>query len=167
MEQMNPVRHLGVVLDKYKHVILVLLIGLALMLLPGGDKEEEAQSPMPTEASSGQSLESRLEQILSRISGAGEVVVLLTEQTGAEIHYQTDTLRETDPDSSRQTDDTVLVDQGDLESGLIRRTDPPVYLGAVIVCQGGDDPTVRLAIVEAVRCATGLGANQISVIKMN
>ena len=52
------------------------------------------------------------------------------------------------------------------ESGLVRQTLGPVYRGAVILCQGADDPTVKLAVVEAVRCVTGLGADQISVQKM-
>ena len=42
----------------------------------------------------------------------------------------------------------------------------PTYLGAVIVCQGGDSPTVKLAIVEAVSNATGLSADKITVLKM-
>ena len=37
----------------------------------------------------------------------------------------------------------------------------------VVLCQGADAPSVKLAIVEAVRCVTGLGADQISVQKMN
>ena len=52
------------------------------------------------------------------------------------------------------------------ESGLIRQINPPAYLGAIVVCQGADNNTVRLAIVEAVSRATGLGADKISVLKM-
>lgn len=36
-----------------------------------------------------------------------------------------------------------------------------------MVCQGADNAAVRLAIVEAVSKVTGLGANRISVLKMN
>ena len=52
------------------------------------------------------------------------------------------------------------------EEGLVRQVNPPVYLGALIVCQGGDNPTVKLSIVEAVMDITGLSSNQITVLKM-
>ena len=43
---------------------------------------------------------------------------------------------------------------------------PESYRGAIVVCQGADSPAVKLAIVEAVSRATGLGADSISVLKM-
>jgi stage III sporulation protein AG len=39
-------------------------------------------------------------------------------------------------------------------------------MGAVVIAQGADDPSIKLAIVDAVTKATGLGANKISVLKM-
>lgn len=42
----------------------------------------------------------------------------------------------------------------------------PVYQGALIVCSGAGSASVRLAVVDAVADLTGLGADQISVIKM-
>lgn len=173
MESMNPVSKLRALAGRYRHAILVLLIGLGLMLLPTGKTEEQtagtdsAQLHLQTEPAE-EDLEARLEQILGRISGAGEVEVLLTEAVGREILYQTDEETDADGESSQKSVSTVIIEDSDSsESGLIRRTDPPVYQGAVVVCQGGDDPQVRLAIVEAVRCATGLGADQITVVKMN
>ena len=108
-----------------------------------------------------------LEQILAQIDGAGKVAVLLSEQEGSETFYQTDIESQTgETDTSNQSQTVIVTDSDRNESGLIRRTDPPKYQGAIVVWQGADRAEVRLAIVEAVRCATGLGANQISVIKM-
>ena len=39
--------------------------------------------------------------------------------------------------------------------------------GAAVVCQGADSVSVRLAVTEAVRCYTGLGADRIVIYKMN
>lgn len=169
MDSMTPLEKIREILLKYKHAFLVLLLGIGLMFLPvGGSGKSEAPQPEEMVAVCPDSLETRLEGILSQISGAGRVSVLLTQRTGEETHYQQNIQQESDADTSRSASDTVLVDNAyNQETGLVRRTDPPVYLGAVIVCQGGDDPKVKLAIVEAVQCATGLGANQISVIKMN
>lgn len=153
--------------QKYRHAIIVLLIGLGLMLLPTGGREN-APSEEPAAIQAPESdLESRLSAILSRISGAGEVEVLLTVRTGSETLYQTEGTTDTDPSTSRISESTVIVEDADRqETGLVRRTDPPVYQGAVVVCQGADRPEVKLAIVEAVSCATGLGADRIKVVKM-
>jgi stage III sporulation protein AG len=139
----------------------VVLVGLGLLLLPTGETEIP---PVPVETVREASLEQRLEELLAQIEGAGAVRVLLTEDVGRETVWQTDV--QSDADSVRE--DTVILEDSDRnEIGLVRRTTEPSYRGAVILCQGADAPSVKLAIVEAVRCVTGLGADQISVQKMN
>lgn len=141
------------VMVKYRYVLLVVLAGLALMLLPDHTEAPEPIADVVTE----ESLQAQLEEILSRVEGAGKVAVLLTESRGGEIFYQTE------GDDQR----TVLVTGTDRsESGLVRTTQSPVYQGAVVVCQGADSPAVRLAVVEAVSNATGLGTDRITVLKM-
>ena len=163
MEGWEPMKRFAGVVEKYKYAALVAVAGLLLMLLPG---KQPADLPQPT-VQEQETMEELLEAILSRIEGAGQVKVLLSEQTGQEILYQTDTDEEGDGTNVSRSSRTVIVsDDARNEAGLIRRTDPPRYLGAVVVCQGGDSPQVRLAVVEAVSCATGLSANQISVLKM-
>ena len=140
---------------KYRYVLAVAAAGLILMLLPAG-KTTDAVQPVPTQTSE-ESLERRLEQILSRMEGAGKVAVLLTEAQGGEVLYQT----------QGEDGDTVLITGSDRsESGLVRTTIPPRYLGAVVVCQGADSPAVRLEMVNAVAKATGLGTDRITVLKM-
>lgn len=148
---------------------MVLLLGLCLMLIPTGADSDSLESPAVTAElpQLDDGLEQRLEVILGQIQGAGQVSVLLTEQTGSETRYQSDTDSDTQAEGSALREETVILENKDrTQTGLIQRIDPPKYLGAVVVCQGGDDPKVKLAIVEAVCCATGLGADRISVIKM-
>lgn len=138
-------------LEKYKYALLILAVGIGLMLLP----QKEEDPPVTAERQTEVTLEERLEAILSRIDGAGEVDVLLTEALGSETLYQTD-----------EETTVILTDSQRSEEGLVRRRDPPEYLGAIVVCKGADEAVVRLAIVEAVSSVTGLGADKISVIKM-
>lgn len=151
----------GPFLKQYRYVVLLLMLGVLLMLLPKKQESEpEALVCVPELADS---LEEDLAQILTRIRGAGRVEVLLTEYAGTETLYQTDA--DITADSLRE--DTVVVsDSGRGESGLVRQVIPPRYMGAIVVCQGGDNPGVKLAILEAVSRATGLKSNQISVLKM-
>lgn len=157
MDWIEPKQRINALFGKYKYPILVVLVGLGLLLLPGREQEEPA---VPVRTVTEESLEQRLEALLAQIEGAGAVRVLLTEDTGRETLWQTDV------DSDREN--TVIVEDSDRnETGLVRQTRSPSYRGAVILCQGADVPSVKLAIVEAVRCVTGLGADRISVQKMN
>ena len=165
MDRSVPKQRINAIFGKYKYPILIVLVGLGLMLLP--EQSEQTSVPVPAETVEEAALQERLEAILSQIEGAGQVRVLLTEDSGRETLYQTDSTSETDGEGQRRTDDTVLVeDASRVETGLVRQVLEPKYRGAVILCQGADVPSVRLAIVEAVRCVTGLGADRISVLKM-
>lgn len=153
-------------LQKYKYVALVLIVGIVLMLLP--TRNEAATETVITEqGDSILSVEERLSKILAQVKGAGEVQVLLTEASGKETIYQTnDDVSHTDSSSSTREDTVTVTDSQRNEQGLVRQQNPPVYMGAIVVCQGGDKATVRLAIIEAVSKVTGLGADKISVLKM-
>lgn len=150
-------------LKKYKFVILVLMAGIVLMVFPGTEEQKE----MPIPDSKAFSLQDSLEDILSEISGAGKVSVLLTQFVGEETIYQTDENTSVQENGNSTHRQTVLVSGSDrAEIGLVRKVKAPTYLGAVVVCQGADNASVRLAVVEAVRSATGLSSDRISVLKM-
>ena len=151
---------------KYKYVLLVLGLGILLMTLPEGNPQPPQQETPATQPDA-MNREEKLEAILSQISGVGKVQVLLTEASGAETIYQTDEDRSTSSDSTSLKVKTVTVtDSSREEKGLVRTITPPVYLGAIIVCQGGDSPSVRLSIVEAVSNVTGISSDRITVLKM-
>jgi stage III sporulation protein AG len=71
-----------------------------------------------------------------------------------------------DNNTSANSDTVTVTDSDRNENGLIRQINPPVYSGAVVVCQGADNPQVKLSIIDAVGKLTGLGSDKISVIKM-
>lgn len=152
---------------KNRAVALVVLLGVLLMLLPTGKTESKQPQQQAAVAQPRESLETRLEQILSQVSGAGNVRVLLTQERGETSVYQLDLQEVTDGDRREIRQDTVTVTGSDRQQeGLLTRVEAPRYRGAVVVCQGGDNPTVRLSVVEAVSGATGLPSNRITVLKM-
>ena len=154
-------------INKYKYVWVVLLVGILLMLIPEKPKDEVSQIKVQTDPQTEISVETKLEEILRHLNGAGEVKVMLTVSKGEQIIYQTDSNYSNSENGSDTRTQTIVINDSDRnETGLIHQKNPPVYLGAVVLSQGADDPVVKLAIVEAVSNATGLGADRISVLKM-
>ena len=153
---------------KYKYALIVLLVGLLLMMIPS----REPASGLKTESESKEVLKNvdlatELSEILSNVQGAGKVKVMLTESEGERTLYQTDTTySQSDTNTNSKTQTILITDSDRNETGLIHQKNPPIYRGAVVLAQGADEPTVRLAIVDAVSKVTGLGADKISVLKM-
>lgn len=167
MDCRGIINHLKEHGKKYRFPALILLLGIMLMTLPAKDKKET--KPVQTEEQniSQTDLQRALEDILCLIQGAGKVRVLLTEAAGEQTLYQMDEDLQTNGESESIRQDTVLLtDSAREEAGLIRQIIPPVYQGAVILCQGADSAAVRLAIIQAVASATGLTSDKITVLKM-
>lgn len=153
-------------IQKYKYVFIVLLVGIVLMLLP--EIETEKTNNVQQEIHHDETpIEELLSQILSKVSGAGRVEVMLNVAQGEKTIYQVD--QDISEGTSGLTDkeQTVTLTDGQRNQyGLIQQVNPPIYLGAIVLCQGADDPVVKLSIVDAVSKITGLNANQICVLKM-
>ena len=151
---------------KYKFVLLVVGIGILLMIFPNKKTTQETTREAVI-VQQQTNPETSLANILSHIDGAGRVEVMLTVLEGEKTIYQTDKDLSEDQNGQTNHSDTVIITGTDrLQNGLITQIIPPVYLGAIIVCDGADDPNIRLRIVEAVSRSTGLGADRISVLKM-
>lgn len=164
MDRLNIAQKLTDFIKKYRYAVIVLAVGLLLMVVPmsKGGAAPAPERTQPAEVKT--DLSEQLQEILGNIRGAGEVRVLLTVARGERVIYQTNEDRHSD--GSVQQETVIVTDSDRNQFGLVQQTESPVYLGAVVVCQGADQPAVRLAIVEAVRNATGLGADKISVLNM-
>lgn len=154
---------------KYRFVVLILLLGVALMLLPAGkDKEMNREQAQTGEAFSLEDTERRMEEILGRIEGTGKLQVMLTLKSGARLYLAEDTEESAQDGALQRKKETVTVNRGSgYEDVIVTQQVYPLYQGAVVVCQGGDRAAVRLAVTEAVAALTGLSSDKISVVKWN
>jgi len=91
------------------------------------------------------------------------VQVMLSIASGERTQYITNT---DSSESTTRTETVIITDSERNESGLIEQMNPPIYRGAVVVCQGADSAAVRLAITQAVAKITGLSTDNICVLKM-
>lgn len=166
MEPMKWKAQIKESVGKYKYVFLILLLGMIFMVQPEKKTTEETirKTGMVVEK---QELSDQLKDILMNIHGAGEVMVMLSVEKGESTIYQSDVSNaETEKGTDNRSQTVLITDAQRNETGLIYQKNPPTYQGAIILAQGADNPTVKLAIVDAVTKITGLGANRISVLKM-
>ena len=151
-------------LGPYRYAAWILLAGILLILYPGR-KEEVTEEPAAVPQTVA-SLETRLEELLSHVDGAGKVRVVLSMKTGEEYEYQMDRQENNQGDKQDRREETVLVSENGDDKPVVVKTIYPTYKGAVVVCEGADSAAVRLNIVRAVSSLTGLGSDKITVVKM-
>lgn len=152
--------------EKYKYVILVALVGMGLLLWPE-EKQQITEVPAGETVSAVQ-IQREMEQLLSNIAGVGDVRVMLTLDTDGErilaqdthLTYSGDAMN---PEKYDRASEIILKDGAAGDEPVIVRQTYPAYRGALVVCQGGGRPEVRLAVTEAVAALTGLPSDRISV----
>ena len=157
-------------LRKYRIPLLVFLLGVVLALVPGRTKKAEVQQ-LTTETADTvfdlSAVQKQMEALLSAIDGAGRVRLMLTLSSGERVVYQTDSRTVTASGSTTQETQTVFRQPGGSEKEpAVQSTVYPTYQGALVVCDGAERASVRLAVTQAVSSLTGLGSNKIAVVKM-
>lgn len=124
-----------------------------------------------------ETLENDMEELLSKISGAGEVNVMITFESGRENIYVMQEKTSSDEKDTKSYDEyvhrstyeneIVMVASGGDKNALIEKTIEPVVQGVVVVCTGADDIKVTSDITNAVSVAMNITTNRICVIKMD
>lgn len=159
MEMESGKEHFITFIRKYQYILLVVLIGVLLMLIP--PKPDGPAVISPAEEIEEPDLEAELALILTQIVGVGKAEVLLTESSGSKTIYQTDLAQ-----NQMNVDTVIVMDGNRQETGLVKQVLPPVYKGAVVVCEGAGSASVQLSVVDAVKSVTGLSSDCITVLKM-
>ena len=126
-----------------------------------------------------QDMEEQLEEILSKISGVGNVDVLLTyshtsqkvpvynEQNTQNDTEESDTSGGTRKVSETDTKKEVIYEEINGEKTLVTQSIiNPEIKGAIITAQGASSAEIRTIITQAVEAATGLATHKIQVFQM-
>lgn len=183
---------------KRDNLLILLLAGVLLVViaLPTEKSGGERSDPEPEQESSGDAagepdavfsdvedyaayLEKRLEDTLARVSGVGEVQVMITLQATRELvlekDLQTQSSDTSEADSqggsrtSRQaerTESTVYHSSGNSEPYVIKTLMPRVE-GVVVVAQGAGSGNIDRNITDVVQALFGVEAHKVKVVKMD
>ncbi len=153
---------------KYRLILMAILGGLFLMLLPTKQSTDIQEAQQDRETFSLESTEQRMEEILSRIEGTGKLQLMLTLKSGPHLYLAEDAEESAGDGEMQLQRETVKLHRGSgYEDVVVTQQVYPIYQGAVVVCQGADKASVRLAVTEAVSALTGLSSDRITVVKWN
>lgn len=168
--------------------IIILIITLIVINTVWGTKndleEEEssgykrlAENIVQEDISEKDELEQKLEDILSKMEGVGNVSVMITYIQSSEVipmqnvNSTVSTTQETDSDGGtrivEQTDtskEIIYTDGTNIETQTVIN---PIVKGAIVIAEGASNATVKTNIVSAVEAITGLATYKVQVFEMN
>ncbi len=177
-------------------VVILIITIVVINIIWNGDKNssnsEETQNDtskklattnttsVETSSNSTNELEIKLEEILSKIQGVGEVDVLINYAESSEIipmyneNTKTSNTQETDTSGGTRTiEETdsqkeIIYEENDGEkSPITQKVVEPKIEGAIITAKGASSAEVKSSIIQAVEAVTGLATHKIQVFEMN
>ena len=135
-------------------IIVLLIIGICLMIWGGNGDEDEAT--VITEACDVSELEERVSELCSRVKGAGSVSIMITVDTVSEKIYAQNSQYGNDYSKSEYvTVSGKLIPVGE-RSMTVR--------GVAVVCEGGDNAAVKLALTQLICSLFDIGADKVRVV---
>lgn len=168
--------------QKVNLCIVLGVVGLGILLvsslLPKSEKGETILSNEQLDVVAQQyseSVEKKLQSIISDMLGGSSVKVMVTLEGSAEYVYasehKTDAELTDDKDSqkiqqndSNQKNYVIMTDSDGNERALVVYTKMPKIRGVVVVCESGQTDAVASAVRLAVKSALGIESEKICVI---
>lgn len=160
-------------------ILVLLMIGIIAMILfvgigDGGLKKTTTSSTTTTKSyittlEYCKSLEDKLESVLSRVSGAGSVSVMISVEGSPELVYATSDDNKTSNTTSGSTitssTNPIIVQSNGNASPLILTENLPEVKGVIVVSSGAKDVSIKLDILNAVSTLLNISTDKISVLK--
>ncbi len=166
---------------QYLAILLVVIVILAIYFANAGapaNKEPAGSGAKPVSEAVSSSIEEKLQETLSKIEGAGQVQVMITYESSAEIvpavsvDTQTSTTTDEGEDGTSKTNtentqsEIVTVNGSEGGSALVLKEKSPPVKGVIVVAQGADDIRVKLSLLSAVETILNISPDQVDVYKM-
>ena len=176
-------------------VIILIITIVIINIIWNGDKassKEEMQNTsskqlakentntITVSSESTNELEIKLEDILSKIQGVGEVNVFINYSESSEIipmyneNTKTSNTQETDTSGGTRTiqesdaQKEIIYEENDGEkTPITQKVIEPKIEGAIITAKGAGNAEVKTSIIQAVEAVTGLATHKIQVFEMN
>ncbi len=173
-------------------LLIIAICGVVLVMLPSPDKKLKSSKQTETTKSSGsqnieisgddycEKLEKRLEDLISKIDGIGEVKVMITLKATeekivlTEVSYEKNDENSTDSSgvvntkNSYKEDRVVVYEEGSDGNKVpyVTKENAPEIEGIAVIAEGGNNADNVLKISEIAQALFGISSHKISVIGM-
>ena len=153
------------ILKKYgntKSLYIIIIIGVVLMLMFSG---KEPQNDTKTPVYEAYSDEARLEAILEKIDGAGDVSVMITyygTSTYDVAYEEKESSSERAEETTRSAENSVITKGGE---PLVKGTVYPKAKGVIIIAEGAGRMDVKKALTDAATAALDVASHKVCVLE--
>ena len=152
-------------LKKYgntKSLYIIVIIGVVLMLISTGNEPQNDTKAPVYEAYSD---EARLEKILSKIDGVGDVSVMITYYgtTTYDVAYEKKESRSEKAEEFTKSEENSVITKGG--EPLLLGTVYPKARGAVIIAEGAGRADVKKALTDAVSAVLDIASHKVCVLE--
>ena len=165
--------------NKNKWLIMIGFIGIGLIfissLFPSQKREKKTVETTKSLCEYEKELEAKIEDTVSKISGAGKCRVMITFDQGTEYIYAKEEKSTDDRSLTSKTDEYaegskksgengyIIIDTENGEQALIVTEKAPKVRGVVIVCEGGGNAGVAATVKRAVTGALDISESKVCV----
>ena len=156
---------------KHIEIYLAVIVGLIVIMCyflfvtkPVDKKEENSTENYSNAQEYADYLENKLCNVLSNITGVGDVSAIITLDGGFTYEYAVDS--ETNTTTSGSSETSVTVDTTILVNGepVVVKVIYPEIKGVVIVADGSENFAIKMNIMEAVQTLLGVEASSMTIL---
>lgn len=171
-------------------IVIVIIVIIAINYIWNDEKKQTSKNEVEqnfgkqlattNEAKEKEDLEEKLENILSKIEGVGNVKVVITYSESSEViaMYNEDnkdsTIEETDSGGGKRItkeNDTkkqvIFEEENGSKVPMTQKVITPKIEGAVVTAVGANNALIKNNIIQAVEALTGIATHKIQVFEMN
>ena len=171
---MSKIKDFWTKLKSIKHfeiwvaVVIGLLVCVIYFSFFSQPKNDSIENDATKEYSSAEEyvdyLENKLCNVLSNMTGVGDVSAIITLDGGFTYEYAVDS--ETNTTTSGSSETSVTVDTTILVNGepLVVKVNYPSVKGVVIVAEGSEDFAVKMDILDAVQTLLSVDAGSVTIL---
>ena len=168
------------IIFKKKNLYLILIIGILFLLLGGGsspEKRKEEKNDMTSFDYASATTKKELEDILSKVDGAGKTEVMITYDAGTEKIIAQNTKitksvsadlkedREEEDSKLSEEKETVMKGSGNSQTPFVLKEVNPRVRGVLVIAEGADNEKVSCNIRDAVAAVLDVPYHRIQVLK--
>ena len=162
-------------LDKKTVISLIVgFIGISIIFLSEIDYTKKDEIEIDDSNSNDEyclQLENKIENFIENIDGAGKTKVIITLSETTEYIYAKDG-KEVRKNNEKNDDETlenkyVIIENDNINSGLLIKTIEPKIRGVAVSCEGGDNTYVQQQIISAVSALLNINSSKISISKLS